>query len=231
MQISIDGQDCCGKTKQLFLLKEYLEQQHEVVLVKCPSNIGTSGVLRNIVLHHPVTSLDSNGACWPHTMGDDISLMAGRWAFFAEQLHTYETQIKPALDAGKLVLMDRSHFTSNIAYGLGLGLDIVNVMDITNMQKIYVPAPDLCIIIDVSYEVACQRLKRRTLSGGECNHFDDINSEVFALRKKGFDRTLSMFPWTRIISGEDEIIAVHHAIRNMVDRFLSHGTVAESNTK
>lgn len=66
-------------------------------------------------------------------------------------------RIIPALQSGKIVIMDRYYY-SNIAYQSARGIDAKKIRE---MNESFAPKPDLVILLDVSPETALQRIKER----------------------------------------------------------------------
>ena len=67
-----------------------------------------------------------------------------------------QTEVKPALDEGKLVICDR-YIYSSLAYqgSAGLSLDWIKTINARALQ------PDICIFIDVPPEKVIERLQRK----------------------------------------------------------------------
>jgi dTMP kinase len=64
--------------------------------------------------------------------------------------------VKPALDAGKVVVQDRSYF-STIVYQGDRGLDRARLL---SMSEAIAPKPDVLFVVDVPAEVAVARIRR-----------------------------------------------------------------------
>ena len=202
--IAIDGVDGSGKDTQLALLMQAFKNAYpgrESILVKCPYDQGISGVLRRLALGQPVAgvtdtwSLLANGE---HTKGQTIftgarthadeipDALVSHWLLFTEFLHTHRTVIQPALDRGAIVVCNRSHFTSNFAYGVALGLPPEELEPVIEMQERFMPYPEMIAVLDLPVEIAKARLASRSESGGEINHFDLVDEHVFQVRRASY---------------------------------------------
>ena len=228
-QIAIDGVDGSGKTYQIGRLVERISQEFGVKasVVKCPIASGVGGIIRRLLLEQPIASVTRTGNGHLEIMEDgprnfDIinnelvinrpERISSRWIFLGEALHTYLTEIKPRLWNGELVILDRSHFTSNIAYGVGLGLELEETLRVAQIQEEYMLQPNLCIVLTIPYEESVRRLQRRGSGGGEINHFDGAGPDVFEKRLQGFRSAQVRWKWVQHIDANAAKPVVHERI-------------------
>ncbi len=140
--ITFEGADGCGKTTQMKLLAEYLEQKGiDVVLTREPGGKGLGEKVREILLNYE----------------GPVSDRCESFLFLADRAQNIDIIVKPAVEEGKIVLCDR-HIDSTVAYqGYGRGLDIkrINMLNdiATNGQK-----PDLTFVFDIDVETSMQRI-------------------------------------------------------------------------
>jgi dTMP kinase len=85
-----------------------------------------------------------------------LSPEAERDLFVLDRRWDVETNIQPALAAGKVVLLDRYYFSS-IAYQGARGLDPA---DIRARSEAIAPPPDLVLLFDLDPETAIQRIEK-----------------------------------------------------------------------
>jgi dTMP kinase len=85
-----------------------------------------------------------------------LSPEAERDLFVRDRRWDVETNIRPALDAGKIVLLDRYYFSS-IAYQGARGLDPA---DIRARSEAIAPPPNLVLLFDLDPEIALQRIEK-----------------------------------------------------------------------
>ncbi len=99
--IAFEGGEGSGKSTQSKLLKKWLEEEgEEVLLSREPGGTEMGKDLRRILLDH------STG---------DISPRAEALLYAADRAHHVFSKIRPALDRGEVVITDR-YFDSSIAY-------------------------------------------------------------------------------------------------------------------
>lgn len=132
--IAFEGGDGSGKTTQIKLLAEALTQRdYSVLVTREPGGTDIGEKLRALVLEH------GNGEIDPHT---EALIFAASRAAHAHQ------KIRPALEAGQVVLCDR-YIDSSAAYqGAGRGLGIDTVVDLSRWATSNL-LPDTTILLDV----------------------------------------------------------------------------------
>jgi len=147
MFITFEGIEGCGKTTQIALLAEWLTTRtgQAPVLTREPGGCPIANQVRGILLD------SANHA------------MTGRTELFlyaaARAQHVAEV-IRPALEAGKIVLCDR-YSDATIAYqGYGRGLPLSMIMELDTLAT-EGTIPDLTLLLDFApqtgLERACQR--------------------------------------------------------------------------
>ncbi|MGA3061104.1 MAG: dTMP kinase [Candidatus Bathyarchaeia archaeon] len=138
--ICIEGLDGSGKTTQAQLLAERLNKSFNALYTAEPSGGKIGTFIREFCLYEKKR---------PPTEAEALM-------FAADRIEHGETEISPALAAGKLVICDR-YLYSSLAYqgSAGLSLDWIKTI---NARALH---PDFSIFIDVSPERVLERLQRR----------------------------------------------------------------------
>ncbi len=200
MLITFEGIDGCGKTTQLKLLKERLICEGITVSdFREPGGTELSEVIRGLLLNpeiemHPVTEL--------------LLFSAARSQLIAEK-------VKPELEKGHVVLLDR-FYDSTIAYQ-GYGRQSLDIHGIHSINQIasHQLVPDLTIYMKISLIEAEKR--RSHLQKDRMESFgDSFYNEVI----RGFDELADQEK--RIISMDAtlERNKVHNMIWNIVTKKL-----------
>lgn len=138
--ICFEGGDGAGKTTQVRLLTAELERRGLGVLVtREPGGTPLGEQIRDLVLH-----------------GDHVAPRAEALLYAADKAHHVDQVIRPALEAGTVVVTDR-YTDSSIAYQ-GVGRDL-GADEIRRLQQWAVGGlfPDLTIVLDVTPEVGRAR--------------------------------------------------------------------------
>jgi len=90
-------------------------------------------------------------------VGGRLSPEDERDHFVQDRQWHVETHLRPALDAGQVVLLDRYYFSS-IAYQGARGLDLD---DIRRRNEAIAPQPDIVLLLDLDPETALQRIQKQ----------------------------------------------------------------------
>jgi dTMP kinase len=189
--IAFEGGEGSGKSTQSKLLKEWLEEEgEEVLLSREPGGTEMGKDLRRILLDH------STG---------DISPRAEALLYAADRAHHVFSKIRPALDRGEVVITDR-YFDSSIAYqGAGRVLVSGEVARISRWatESLF---PTLTILIDQPAEIGLSRLKSKDRLEIEPIDFHErIRQEYLQLTLLDPERYL-------VVDGRQTIEEIHQEI-------------------
>ena len=162
--IAFEGGEGTGKSTQSQLLKAWLEQEGEsVILSREPGGTDLGKDLRKILLGH------ETGA---------ISPRAEALLYAADRAHHVYSVIRPGLDRGDVVISDR-YFDSSAAYqGAGRILNPEEVARISRWatESLY---PTLTILIDAPAEIGLSRLQSRDRLEAEPTEFHERVRQEF----------------------------------------------------
>lgn len=186
--IVLEGIDGTGKSTQARRLGEWLaEQGRDVVLSREPTDGPWGRRLRESATTGRL-SPEEELACFYHDRREHV-----------------ETLIRPALEAGKWVILDRYYF-SMMAYQGSRGFDPATIRA---ENEVFAPPPDLLLILDLETENALARIGSR---GDVANEFEKRESLD---RCRAIFLTLRSEPFARVIdcSGSlDEVTATIRAV-------------------
>jgi dTMP kinase len=186
MFITFEGPEGSGKTSHLPALATYLQGLgYEVVCTREPGGTPISDQIREVL-----TSM-KNQELHPRT---EILL------FLAARAQLVEQVIKPALQAGKIVLCDR-YGDSTLAYqGYGHGLDLSILRQMlafaTDQLK-----PDLTLFLDLDVEIGLARKKK----GSEWNRLDAYELAFHQRVRAGYHQLIAEEPerWVTVDAARD----------------------------
>ncbi len=168
--ISFEGPDGAGKTtvleKILPALKERAERK--IVTTREPGGVEIAERIRHVIL-------DVNH----NNMDDKTELLL----YMAARRQHYVEKVLPALEAGKLILIDR-FIDSSVAYqGAGRGLD-KEVIDWLNEFTTDGRKPDLTLYFDVDSETGLERIAKNV--NREVNRLDLEKLDMHQRVREGY---------------------------------------------
>lgn len=202
--IAIEGIDGAGKTTQVRLLKQALERAGEQPVVSKEPTDGPWGRL--------IKKSATSGRLSPEEELD---------AFVRDRAEHVQNLIRPALDQGKIVILDR-YFYSSIAYQGARGLDSEHVQQ--TMESRF-PIPDAVFIIDIDPAAGIHRVAHSR--GEQPNEFEKLES---LSRARTIFQSLAG-EMIHHIDGAAPIEAVHERIMELLRTGpLKERTYSRSNT-
>jgi dTMP kinase len=170
--IAIEGIDGAGKTTQANRLAERLRAGGlDVVQTKEPTNGPFGQKLR-------ASSVE--GRLSPD---EELAL------FLADRAEHVERLIRPSLQAGKVVIVDRYYF-STVAYQGARGTKAID--ELLRMNEAFAPEPDLLFVLDVPAPVGIERIRARGDTANLFEKLDDLvlSQRIFAALDKPYLRRL-----------------------------------------
>lgn len=187
--ITFEGPEGAGKTTVIQKIAKRLAQENiDVLATREPGGIEIAEKIRTIILNPAHTAMDER---------TEALLYAA-----ARSQHYFE-KVRPALDAGKLVICDR-FIDSSLAYqGYARGIGVDEVLSI-NEFAIGKKLPDVTILFDLPPEVGLARI--HATGGREVNRLD-IESVAFHEKvRSGYLQLVEQYPERiRVVNAEQDI--------------------------
>ena len=175
--ITVEGGEGAGKSTVLALIRdELLRRGLDVLLTREPGGIDIAEQIRNIILNPAHTQMD---------IRTEALLYAA-----ARRQHLTE-KVKPALEAGRIVLCDR-FIDSSLAYqghARGIGIEAVYAI---NRFAVEDCMPDLTLLFDVSPEVGLARIN--AAKGREVNRLDLEDLRFHERVREGYQLAVQLDP-------------------------------------
>jgi len=191
--ITFEGPDGSGKSTQVTRLARALSDRNPLV-VREPGGTELGERIRDLLLHRP----------------EGMSSIAEMYLFMAARAELLETQIKPALAEGRVVIDDRYH-DSTVAYqGGGRGVEVP--------WPDSFPKPDLTVLLALPPRDGIGRLRR---SGKRLDRLDAEADEFHQGAAAAYDRMADQEPhrFLRIDASADPD-EIHRLVRNRVQELL-----------
>lgn len=202
--ITLEGLDGAGKTTQLHKAAELLRQQgYEVVESREPGGTELAEKVRALVLD----------AALPLNNTTQTLL------YLAARSEHVDKLLRPALEAGKIVLCDRFS-DSTLAYqGLAAGKTIDELTDLRQLNAFATEglAPDLTLVLDGDPKLLLKRRDAR----GVTDRYEEQGLELQYKLRSAFAALAKTEPERmRIINAEGSEAAVSAAIMDVIGEFL-----------
>lgn len=182
MFITFEGIEGTGKSTQIMLLKARLESLGKSVLVTFePGGSRIGAELRRVLL-----SLENR----------DLCARAELFLYLADRAQHVAQVVRPALEAGRIVLCDR-FADSTVAYqafGRGLDPDLLHSLNTLAVDSLW---PDLTILLDLEPEVGLTRAVARNHAEGKTVAEGRFEAESLAFHsrvRQGYKTWAERFP-------------------------------------
>ena len=145
--VTFEGSEGCGKSTQIKQLAAWLrERGHDPVLTREPGGTPAGDAIRHLLQHAPEG----------HGMVPEAEL----FLFAASRSQLVRVIIRPALDAGRVVISDRFHDSTAVYQGVARQLDPAMTRTV-NGFAIGDTLPDVTFLLDMDAREAFQRLHKR----------------------------------------------------------------------
>lgn len=204
MFITLEGPDGSGKTLQVYPTAAFLETQgYQVFVAREPGGTSIGDQVREILMNLDNTSMK------PRTE----TLL-----FCAARAQLVNEMIRPHLEAGEVVLLDR-YADSTLAYqGYGHQDDLDLIRSVLSFATGGLK-PDITFLLDINPEIG---LRRRQESGGEWNRLDAYQLAYHQRVRDGYLKMTTEEPqrW-RIIDASQPPKVVQSEIQKLLLLYLS----------
>ncbi|MFM1983693.1 MAG: hypothetical protein RL723_128 [Actinomycetota bacterium] len=200
--ISFEGIDGVGKSTQIDLLEKYLgELGRKTLRTLEPGGTELGVEIRHLLLHRK----------------GEVAPRAEALLYAADRAHHVATKVRPALESGTDVLIDR-YLDSSVAYqGAGRELDSNEVRNLS-LFAVQGLLPDLTILLDLDAQAS---LARRAKTGQEPDRLEREKVEFFEAVRQGY-LTLAAAEPNRffVVDASQTVEEMAAVIRARVDELL-----------
>lgn len=199
--IVMEGPDGSGKTTQINLLKEYLEEAgYECLITREPGGTVIGEEVRQLILN-------------PERK--EMSPVTEMLLYAASRAQLVHEVIGPALEEGKIVISDRFVDSSIVYQGIARKLGISTVSAV-NAPGIGIYRPDGIFFIDLSEAEGLRRKKEQK----NLDRMEQEGIDFHHMVSEGYRKVLSGRPEVMKIDGGRSIDTIQKKIRNHVDELL-----------
>jgi dTMP kinase len=200
--ITFEGVEGCGKTTQIALLRDwFLARGQQVLVTREPGGTPIAEAIRAVLLD---------------TDHEAMSPTAELLLYEAARAQHVDEKIRPALDAGAVVLCDRFADSTTAYQGAGRGSppEAVEALHRIATHGVW---PDLTLLIDLPVEIGLERARQR-------GRADRMEAQAIAFHQRvraGFLERARREPQRiKIIDGDQPIETIAEAIQAEVARLF-----------
>ncbi len=196
MVISVEGIDGAGKSSIATRLQEYLRRSEgvECLLLREPGSTPVGEYLRELLLNRNLQVASP----WTQTL-----------LFYAARQENIAVNIRPALDRGCWVVLDRFHDATLAYQGYGQGLSLDGL---SRIYEIITDGflPHWTILLDCSVETALRRLRER---GDSYTYWEDQGQCFLARVRDGYLEIAQRAPYrVTVINAEAPLEEVWNTV-------------------
>ncbi|WP_395751901.1 dTMP kinase [Prosthecobacter sp.] len=194
--LSFEGSEGCGKSTQIALLRSRLEAGgRSVVVLREPGGTELGESIRHLLQHA------KEGAA----MTSETELLL----FAASRAQLVREKIRPLLEAGTFVILDRFLDSTTVYQGIARGLPLESVRAI-NHFAIGGTLPQLTLVLDMDSATARQRIHQ---TGRELDRIESQPQSFFEKVRQGYLEVAHAEPErVKIIDASASPEAVHASI-------------------
>lgn len=170
--VTFEGGEGCGKSTQIKKLSQFLEQEKIPFIVsREPGGTEVGEKIRDILLN----------------MKAEMSSTVEFLLFSASRADHIEKVVKPALESGKIVLLDRFYDSSFVYQGYAGDLNLKDIQNVTELAVKDIK-PNLTFLLDLDYEVGMLRKSK----DDKLRNLDRIEQKGESYHKKVRDGYLKL---------------------------------------
>lgn len=199
--LSFEGSEGCGKSTQIDLLAAHLKAQGQTVeVMREPGGTAIGEQIRHLLQHSKE--------------GQTLTPEAELLLFAASRAQLVREKVRPLLEAGVFVILDRFLDSTTVYQGIARGLPLASVQAI-NAFAVGGTLPDLTILLDLDTETAWSRIHA---TGRELDRMENQPRAFFEKVRQGYLQLAQAEP-TRIaiLNADRSPNSIHAILLNLID--------------
>jgi dTMP kinase len=198
--ITFEGIDGCGKSTQIGLLEQWLSENNiRFSLFREPGGTNLSETIRSLLLNSemgmdPVTEL---------------------LLFSAARSHLISEKVKPLLEEGRVVILDRFYDSTTAYQGYGRHSATLDQIEALNKLAGHNLVPDMTFYLKINIEEAERRTRNDTK-----DRMEKSGREFFRKVIDGFNHISENNPRFQILDATLPPDVIHKQVRELLKTFL-----------
>jgi dTMP kinase len=203
--ITFEGIDGSGKSTQLRLLANYLEQAGcDMLLTREPGGTPVGNRLRAALLD----------------VQEEVDPLTELLVFAADRAQHVRRVLRPALELGRVVVSDRYADATAAYQGAGRGFSPELISEIIQLATEGLK-PDLTLLFDLSVEDSTSRTRRRTNGSQRGDRLDSENAEFHTRVRDAYLQLAKQEPERiKVIKTNQPQELTHERVKEIVVPFL-----------
>ncbi len=200
MLITFEGIDGCGKSTQIRLLEQWLRENNiHFSLFREPGGTNLSETIRSMLLNS----------------GVDMNPVTELLLFSAARSQLISEKVKPLLEEGRVVILDRFYDSTTAYQGYGRNSAALDQIEALNKLAGHNLVPDITFYLKIELEEA----ERRTRNDSK-DRMEKSGREFFQKVIDGFDRISKNNPRFQILDATLPPDMIHNQVREFLKTFL-----------
>lgn len=204
--ITFEGIDGSGKSTQLRMLADFLEQAgYDVLLTREPGGTPVGNRLRAALL-------DAH---------EEVDPLTELLVFAADRAQHVRRVLRPALESGRVVFSDRYADATTAYQGAGRGFSAELITEIIQLATEGLK-PDLTVLFDLSIEDSTARTQRRGNGAQRGDRLDAENDDFHTRVRDAYLKLAQAEPERiKIVNTNQPVEVTHASVKAIVVPFLA----------
>ncbi|MCM8709656.1 dTMP kinase [Clostridium sp. SYSU_GA19001] len=199
--ITFEGPDGSGKTTQISMLKEYLNNKgFEVIYTREPGGTKISEKIRDIILDNK---------------NSEMSPMCEALLYASARAQLVQEVIKPAIESGKIVICDRFVESSIVYQGIGRNLGEDRIRSINEAATDGLKA-DITFMLTIPFEEGLRRKAKQK----SFDRLENSGSEFHRKVYEGYMNLAKSADYIKVVDANKPIEEVHKDILQLIENLL-----------
>lgn len=198
--VLFEGGECCGKSTIQKRCFDYFSNKYNTVKMREPGTANVSEGIRKLLLDPEMKMSDIT----------ELMLYESARAQFVEE------SLNPALEQCKLVLCDRSYYSTVAYQGFGRGIDLKTIESLNNIATQGIK-PNIAFIFDIPYEEVIRRMKNAWKSP---DRIERLGKEFHEKVREGYLYIAKNYPESILVNAFRDIETIIKEVIGKIEEYV-----------